>query len=156
MEAFELWAADAFGKFYIYLFIVKIHHIYIDDNEDDKKDNKSANEEVKRKKGKRKDLWELKVDKDGNPMLPTLDICPKREELKSLIRSMATTAYSKYFLNIIEHTINHSHRETFWESPLISAMGFTPEKSRGIDRSPILAKINSHSGSITHEAEASQ
>jgi hypothetical protein len=103
------------------------------DNKPAQNDNKPAHEEIKRRKGTKKDLWELQADKEGNPLLPTLDVCPKREDLKNLIRSMATKAYSKHFRNLVYHSINHSCRETFQESPFISAMGFTPEKSRGVD-----------------------
>ena len=118
---------------YVHSSLKCLTNIYIDNEKNDEKDDQPALEEVKRRKGTKKDLWKLEVDKEGNLMLPTLDECPKREDLKNLIRSMATKAYSKHFRNLVHHSINHSCRETFQESPFISAMGFTTEKSRGVD-----------------------
>jgi hypothetical protein len=115
---------------YVHPSLKCLTHTYIDNEKDEEKDDQPPPEEVKRKKWTKKDLWKLEVDKEGNPMLPTLDECPKREDLKNLIRSMATMAYSKHFRNLVYHSINKSCRETLQESPFFSAMGFTPGKSR--------------------------
>jgi hypothetical protein len=104
LEAFSTWADDAFGKFYMCSSIIKcLTNQYIDDSKSDIKDeedDKPAHTEKKKKI--KKDPWELRADMEGNPMLPALDVCPKREALKSLIRSMTTMAYSKHCPNTID------------------------------------------------------
>jgi hypothetical protein len=41
----------------------------------------------------------LEKDDEGNPILPQLNYYPKREEMKDIIRAMATMAYSELFSN---------------------------------------------------------
>jgi len=79
--------------FISYILFINAELLIEDKRNDD--DNQFEDKTPQKRNGGKKELWQLKTDQDGNPVLPKLSMCPKRESLKSLIRSMVTLAYSK-------------------------------------------------------------